>query len=147
VNRTSKALGGKASFLWASLRGSLAYKNKAVTIRIDGGEPFERKVFMAAASNGQYFGAGMRAAPEAVVDDGLLDFVIVGDFGFFEQLKLMTTIYKGEHVGLPKVEIRRARKIEATSSERVLLDVDGEQPGLLPATFEVLPSALKVKRP
>ncbi|HUT52827.1 MAG TPA: diacylglycerol kinase family protein [bacterium] len=147
VNRTSKALGGKASFLWASFWGSLAYKNKAVTFRVDGGEPFERKIFLAAASNGQYFGAGMRVAPDAAVDDGLLDFAVLGDFSFFEQFKLMSTIYKGGHLGLPKVEIQRARRVEATSSERVLLDVDGEQPGTLPATFEVLPCALRVKRP
>lgn len=147
VNRTSKALGGKASFLWASLLGSLAYKNKTVSIRVDGGEPFERRIFLAAVGNGQFFGAGMRVAPAAAVDDGLFDLAILGDFSFFEQLKLMGSIYKGEHLNLPKVEIMRARKVEADSSERVLLDVDGEQPGTLPATFEIMPSAIKVKRP
>jgi len=63
VNKTSKALGGKASFLWASLRGSLAYKNKTVRITLDGGEAIERRIFNVAVANGQYFGAGMRTAP------------------------------------------------------------------------------------
>jgi YegS/Rv2252/BmrU family lipid kinase len=147
VNKSSKALGGKVSFLWASLRGTLAYSNRKVTLRLDGGEPMERSVFNAAVANGQYFGAGMRTAPEAAMDDGLFDVCLMGDFTLREQLKLMRTIYKGEHLKMAKVESWRAKKVEAASKERVLLDVDGEQPGMLPATFEVAPKAIRIKRP
>lgn len=147
VNKSSKALGGKVSFLWASLRGSLAYKNRTVEIRLDQGEPMTRKVFNVAVGNGQYFGAGMRTAPEAKVDDGLLDVVIMGDFTFLEQLSLMRSIYDGKHLAMPKVESFRAKLVTASSPERVLLDVDGEQPGMLPASFSILPGVLRMKRP
>lgn len=147
VNNSSKLLGGKASFLWASVRGTLAYNNRSVTIRLDGGELLERKVFNAVVANGQYFGAAMRPAPDAVIDDGRFDVVIMGDFTFFEQLSLSRSIYTGEHLKMKKVESFRAKKIEADSSERVLLDVDGEQPGMLPASFEILPGAIRMKRP
>ena len=147
VNHTSKALGGKLSFLWASLRGTLAYKNKQVAIKLDSGETLERRVFNVAIGNGQYHGAGMRTAPAAKVDDGLFDVVVLGDLTLLEQLSLIRVIYDGEHVKLPKVESRRAKSLEMSSPERVLLDVDGEQPGTLPASFQVLPAALRMKRP
>jgi YegS/Rv2252/BmrU family lipid kinase len=147
VNRTSKILGGRASFLWASLLGSLAYKNKPVTITLDNGEPLERTVFNVAVANGRFFGAGMQTAPHAAVDDGLFDVVILGDLALVDQIKLMSAIYKGQHLTQPKVESFRCRTVRATSPERVLLDVDGEQPGMLPAAFEIIPAALRMKRP
>jgi YegS/Rv2252/BmrU family lipid kinase len=146
VNRTSKALGGRISFLWASLRGTLAYKNKAVSISLDGGAPLDRRIFNVAVANGRFFGAGMQTAPRATVDDGLFDVVVLGDLSFAEQLKLSRLIYRGEHLSMAKVESYRARTVSATSNDRVLLDVDGEQPGMLPARFELLPGALRVKR-
>jgi YegS/Rv2252/BmrU family lipid kinase len=147
VNKTTKIFGGKASFLWGSLRGALAYTNKRLTIRLDNGEPFERTVFNLAVSNGQFFGAGMQTAPRAEVDDGLFDVVVMGDFSFFEQLRLSRLIYSGAHLGMAKVESFRAKKVELTCPDRVLLDVDGEQPGMLPATLELLPAAIKIVRP
>jgi diacylglycerol kinase (ATP) len=98
------------------------------------------------AANGRFFGAGMQTAPGATVDDGLLDVVILGDFSLGEQPKLSRVIYKGEHLAMKKVESYRAKTVAATSTERMLLDVDGEQPGMLPARFELLPGALRVKR-
>ncbi|MFO8057652.1 MAG: diacylglycerol kinase family lipid kinase [bacterium] len=147
VNNTSKLLGGKISFLWASLRGTLAYRNKTVRLSLDEGEQMTRRVFNVAVANGQYFGAGMRTAPKAVMDDGLFDVAILGDFSFREELKLMRRIYDGSHMNMDKVESFRAKKVVAESEERVLLDVDGEQPGMLPASFEILPAAIKMKRP
>lgn len=147
VNRTTKVFGGKVSFLIGSLRGSLAYTNKPVTIRLDDGEPMERTVFNVAVANGRFFGAGMQTAPEAVVDDGRFDVVVMGDFSLLEQLRLSRLIYGGEHMKMAKVEGFRARKVSADSDERVLLDVDGEQPGMLPATFEIVPGAIRLKSP
>jgi diacylglycerol kinase (ATP) len=145
VNKTSKALGGKASFLWASTRATLAYKNKLVKIRLDDRIEIEHKVFNVAVANGQYHGAGMRAAPKAVLDDGLFDVVVMGDLSFLESLRLARLIYKGQHVKLDKVESYRAKEVKATSEHRVLLDVDGEQPGTLPASFNILPSIIRMK--
>ncbi len=59
-------------------------------------------------------------------------------------LLYMSKIYKGRHIGMKDVTSLRGRKLVATTSEEVLLDVDGEAPGRLPATFEVLPGAIKL---
>ncbi len=147
VNRTTKAFGGRVSFLVGSLRGTLAYTNSRVKITMDDREPIERTVFNVVVANGQYFGAGMRTAPGAELDDGLFDVVVMGDFSFREQLKLTRTIYSGEHLAMAKVESFRARKVTAETEERVLIDMDGEQPGRIPSTFEVLPGVIKMARP
>ena len=150
VNSSSKALGGKASFFLATARAAVRYKNKLVRLSLDGGTPMERRIYNVAVANGRYFGGGMQVAPNALLDDGLFDVVSLGDFGVAEAALQVRHIYKGTHLGMPKVEHWRARHVEAEpvdGADTVLLDVDGEQPGSLPSKFEMLPGAIKLKVP
>ena len=146
VNNSSKALGGKASFLLASLRATLAYHNARVSLRLDDGEPEEQPIHLVAVANGRFFGGGMKVAPDAEYDDGRFDVVTLGDASTATMLLHGTKIYSGAHLKLPFVSVRRAVKVSAESllGEEVLLDVDGEQPGRLPATFELLPAPVQV---
>lgn len=146
VNRTTKAFGGKMSFFIGSLRATLAYRNRHVRFSIDDGETREGKFYLIACALGQYFGGGMRIAPLAVHNDGLLDFMIVGDTTFLENVKLGTKIYSGAHLDMPKVERLQGGKLYAESDEKVYVDIDGEQPGILPATFEILPRTVRMKQ-
>ncbi len=146
VNRTTKAFGGRMSFLIGSVRGTLAYRNRHVRYRIDDGPQIEGKFYMITAALGQYFGGGMQSAPLAVHNDGLFDIMVLGDLSFGEILKLGTRIYKGGHIGMDKVERFQGKKLTAVSDEKVFLDVDGEQPGVLPATFDILPGAVRMKQ-
>jgi diacylglycerol kinase family enzyme len=98
-------------------------------------------------ANGQYFGGGMWIAPKALPDDGVFDVtqwtgVKLRDFVFNSK-----AIYDGSHVDLPIARCVRAKtvRVEVEGGEEVLLDVDGEQPGRLPATLEILPLALRLK--
>jgi len=148
VNTSSKALGGRASFLIATLRAQLSYQNQRVRLVLDDGEPEEMLINNVAVSNGQYFGGGMHIAPNAEVDDGLFDVVTLGDFSPLELVLHGMRIYKGTHLTLPKVKVRRAAKVEAwpvTPGDEVRLDVDGETPGALPALFTCLPQVLPFK--
>jgi YegS/Rv2252/BmrU family lipid kinase len=150
VNSSSKALGGKASFLLATARAAVRYKNQLVRLSLDGGAPLERRIYNVAVANGRYFGGGMQVAPNALLDDGLFDVVALGDFGVAEAAMRVRHIYKGTHLGMPKVEHWKARHVQAEPvdpNDKVLLDVDGEQPGSLPSTFEMLPGAIKIKVP
>jgi len=146
VNRTTKAFGGRMSFLIGSIRTTLSYTNRHVRYRIDDGPEIEGKFYMIAAALGQYFGGGMRVAPLSVHNDGLFDFTVMGDMSFVETMKLSTSIYTGKHLDLPKVEHLRGKKLVAESDEKVYIDADGEQPGILPATFEILPGAVRMKQ-
>jgi YegS/Rv2252/BmrU family lipid kinase len=148
ANESSKMLGGKVTFFLASLRATMNYKNAAVRVQLDDRPAREHKIYLLAVGNGRYFGGGMHAAPTAAIDDGLLEVVLFGDMSFTEALQLSKYIYKGEHLSLPKVSCTRARSITVEPcdpSERVLLDVDGEVPGRLPATFTVMPRAILLR--
>ncbi len=140
------ALGGRASFFLASLRASVAYKNAEVRVRLDDGADEQRTVYSVAVANGRYFGGGMKIAPDAALDDGRFDVVTIGDVSMGTMLLHGSKVYSGAHVNLPFVRVERARRVhaESTRGEEVLLDVDGEQPGRLPATFELLPGAIRI---
>jgi len=89
-------------------------------------------------------GGGMWVAPEARVNDGLLNITIIGNYSLPEIFWHLPKLYNGRLFQLKKVRGFTAGKVEAWSEERVLLDVDGEQPGVLPVTAEVVPSALRL---
>jgi len=150
VNTSSKRLGGRASFFLATVRAAVRYKNQRVRVVLDDAETLELTVQNVAVANGRYFGGGMHIAPNAVLDDGSFDVVAIGDFTFFEAMTKVGRLYNGTHLDLPKVTARRARKVEAVPAvdgEQVLLDVDGETPGALPATFSIVPKALNLVVP
>lgn len=146
VNHASKALGGKVSFYIGTVRGMMAYKNKIMRVDLDDGKEVIEGVFSnVVVANGRFFGGGMKIAPRAELDDGLFDVVFLGDLTLRESLSLTRAIYSGTAEKNPKIFSRRAKKIHATSPQRVLVDMDGEQPGRLPITLEVLPQALRIK--
>lgn len=150
VNESGARISGTLSYLSSTVRAALKYRNQRVEVTLDDTDSYSMKIVNLAVANGQFFGGGMRVAPHARVDDGYLDVVAIGDFSPLEMLRFGHRIYFGTHLGHPKVRPDRARKIEARPAnpdEAVLLDVDGETPGRLPATFSLLPGALNLKIP
>lgn len=149
VNESTKALGGKMSFLLGVGRASLQYKNQPVRLRLDDGPALDRTVNNVAVANARYYGGGMKIAPDADFGDGVFDVVVVGDLNTFEMARGLKKIYDGTHVdgSNPKIEVYRARRVHAEPAQpgqAVLIDMDGEQPGRLPATFEILPGAIRL---
>lgn len=138
-----KALSNTASYLMGLLTTLLLYKNKEISLVIDG-EAAERKVCTVLISNGKYGGGGMLAAPDADPTDGLLDVLIIGDLNKPDLLWSLPRVYKGTHLTHPKVTMKRAKEIEIRSAEPVSLQADGELLGELPARFYVLPAALNI---
>ena len=139
---------GAATFTLVALATLLRYRNPPVTVVVDG-ERRELRAQQVVVANCQYFGGGMRMAPMADPSDGLLDLILVGDVGVLETVRGLGEVRNGTHLrdGNPKWFVKRARRVEVSSPERVRLDVDGEQPGFLPAAFEVVPSALTLMCP
>jgi diacylglycerol kinase family enzyme len=145
VNASSKVLGGKASFFLASVKTLLGWRDQRVRIRVDGGAEEALEITTLAVANAQYFGGGMRVAPDADPFDGLLDVTVWSGYGLSDFAFKARSIYDGSHVRWKGTRTFRCRGLEASSEEEVLLDVDGEQPGRLPARFEVLPGALRLQ--
>ena len=147
VNSGNKTMGGFFSFLKATLISLLLYDKKSVRLRI--GRVFDETVVVwnIAVANGQYHGGGMMIAPKANVQDGVFTVTIVGDLSLAEVCYHFPKLYSGRIGEVKKVRIMEGRRIEAFSEQRVLLDVDGEQPGRLPVTIDMVPRALRFLLP
>jgi YegS/Rv2252/BmrU family lipid kinase len=145
VNSSSKMLGGKVSFFLASVRTLIGWRDQKVTIQADGGPEETLGITTLAVANGQYFGGGMRVAPQADPSDGQFDVTIWSGYHLKDFALKSASVYDGRHVRWAGTRTLRCRTLEARSDEEVLLDVDGEQPGRLPASFEVLPAALHLQ--
>lgn len=148
ANEASKALGGKVAFLGATIRTLIAYDNQEVLLEIDGAQPIRRTVMLGAVGNGRFFGGGMKICPTSLLDDGRLAFVVVGDMGKAQVAWDIRRLYNGTHLQLEDVrswDIRSLRAVPAVPDTQIPVEIDGETPGHLPATFEVLPRALSVR--
>jgi YegS/Rv2252/BmrU family lipid kinase len=147
VERTGKALGGKLAFMLASARVLAGWRDQRVRWRADGGPWQEDRVTALSVCNGRYFGGGMMVAPHARVDDGLFDVTIWRGIGLADFVLRKGMLYDGTHVRLAHTQTLRVRTLEAEplGGEKVLLDVDGEQPGMLPARFTIVPGALRAR--
>ncbi len=147
VRRTTqqfKALGSLPSYLLGLLTTLVTYRNKAISIKVDG-ESLDRRVCAVIMNNGKYGGGGMFAAPDADLADGWLDVLIIGDMSKPDLLWSLPRIYKGTHLTHPKVTMKKGKEIEVSClSGRMQLQADGELLGEVPARFRVLPSVLNV---
>ncbi len=143
--RFSKLFGGKFSFLWNSFLELRKYQGCKIDLAIDG-VTVTQEICTAAVCNGRFFGGGMMMAPDAALDDGSFDVVVVRQnppLTIFD----MRLLYSGAHLDHPNVSVYRGKRIEAKplSNAPVYLDVEGEAPGSLPAVFEVVPGALRLR--
>ena len=145
VNTTSKALGGKLSFMLGSLKALAKYRDQVVRVSFDGKPAETLAVTTLAVANGRYFGGGMMVAPEADVSDGQFDITIWSGYGLTDFVFKSGAIYKGTHTKWKGTRTLRCREVVAESDERVLIDCDGEQPGTLPCKLTMLPSAIRLK--
>jgi len=144
INGSSKRLGGFLTHLNSLVVTLVSYENVRVHLRIDDAIDEEMVVNSINIANGQFLGGGMWLAPEAKIDDGWFDIVIIGNLNRAEALMNIPRLYRGRLALHPKVKVVRGRRVEVTSTQEVLLDADGEAPGKLPAVFEILPSAVKL---
>jgi len=145
VNRTTKGFGGQASFTWSILRTMLFYRNKTISYSVDKGQEKEAPINNLIVANGRFFGAGLQPAPEAQIDDGLFDVAVIGDIGFVKGVRNLDKFRDGTYLNLPYVTFQRGKSVSARCTEQVLIEADGEVIGKLPATFELLPSAIRLR--
>lgn len=146
VNR--KRLERKASSYFRTLVTTMIrYRAKRIKLKIDGWELPENDFLIGAVANGRIFGKGMKIAPQAEIDDGLFDLVLIKGMKFFEFLRNSWKIFTGAHLNHPKTSLWKARCLEAqpAAEEKVILELDGEEVGYLPASFEIIPSQLLIK--
>jgi YegS/Rv2252/BmrU family lipid kinase len=146
TNESSKALGGKASYLWSTLAIFARWQNTEVRVQVDGEERTGR-MHEVVVANGRYLAGGMEMCPEARPDDGLFDVLLIGDVTKTDLVRTLPKIYRGTHLPHPKAELLRGRTVAVESDESLPIQLDGEQPGTTPVRFEVVPRALRLRVP
>ncbi|MEZ0373166.1 MAG: diacylglycerol kinase family protein [Candidatus Sericytochromatia bacterium] len=146
-SKLAARLGGKPGFMVATLETLATFRPKPIKLTLEGPKgPFtlQGKIRQVAVANGRYHGGGMHMAPRAKPDDGLFEVIALEDHGLLHSLTSFGKVYKGEHLDDPKILYLQATRVAAEPLEgaTVLLEVDGETPGRLPASFEILPGAI-----
>jgi diacylglycerol kinase (ATP) len=140
-----QALGGRATFLWATLKTAATDHGRAIEIRLDESADWHPHfITNVAIGNGRFHGGGMCPCPKAELDDGLLDVTIIQHLKPLEIVRDIRVLYSDNVYVHPKVGHLRARRIAARSSEPTWIEVDGEPLGRLPIEVEVLPRRLQV---
>jgi len=145
--RQSKSFGSTFVFKWAAFTSMIGRKNQMMRIEIDGHAPVYETACSLHVCNGRYAGGGMMFAPGAELNDGLLDIVLLGDFKVFNFLVESKALYRGDHIKNKKVQIFQGQEIRISSENDVMLEIDGETPGVLPARFNVVEKTLNVLCP
>ncbi|MDA8124229.1 MAG: diacylglycerol kinase family lipid kinase [Deltaproteobacteria bacterium] len=144
VNRTSKVCGPFLTFIWGTLVSLFAYEKKRIRLQVDDREIRTREVLNCAVANGRYHGGGMLVAPDALADDGFFHVTVIGAMPLPLVLWHLPKLYTGGIKGIRQVSIETGTQVTASSEQRVLLDIDGEQPGTLPAELAIVPGILRM---
>lgn len=149
ANKT-RLLRGSAAYYFGALRAIVSWRPADYLITVDG-ETHERQGYTVVAANSGYYGFGKHIAPDARVDDGLLDVILIRSAPKRLFFAVMRELEDGAHVRRPEVEVMRGEEVRielAGPPGRTLpYGADGELPGTLPVTARVLPGALRVLAP
>ncbi len=141
---------GRASFALSTLQEVAGLDRTMARVSIDGGEETPLATVNFCIANARYFGGGMMIAPDAKLADGYFDVVNVGDINTAKIILNSYTLYRGTHIDLPEVKSKRARRITArpmNDGDVIDIEIDGELPGRLPATYEIVPATLRLRVP
>ena len=150
AERMTGWLSGRAAYYWATLDALRRHHAAAVQLTIDDEPALTLDMHMVAIANGQYFGGGMRVAPQARLDSGEFEIIILRGGSKWTLVRDLGQVYRGAHMDHPMIIARRGHRIHAEAvdrnGEKIPVDIDGESPGNLAATIEVLPGALVLRQ-
>jgi YegS/Rv2252/BmrU family lipid kinase len=135
---------GGLVYAYGLLRALPSWKPAGFEVRIDGNEPRRFAGYSVAAANSKMFGGGMLLAPDASLEDGLLDVVMIDDMPRLRYLRLAPSVFSGRHLRQPAVHVLRSREVHIDATRPFTLYADGEAIAELPVTIRVLPRAVRM---
>jgi len=146
IANDAKFVRGNLVYLYAALRALVQWKPAHFEVTVDG-ERHDFSGYSVAVANSQAYGGGMFVAPQAVLDDGLLDVVATGDAPKVRALRNLPKVFKGTHLSDPSVSTFRGARIEVAADRAFEIYADGDPIGAVPSSLHVEPRCLRVIAP
>lgn len=139
---------GNLVYAYAAIRALLRWQPATFEVTLEGGRRHLVTGYSVGAANSKAYGGGMYAAPNAELDDGLLDVVTLSDMPKWRFLtSLLPKVFKGTHVDQPEVTVLRAAQVTIAADRPFTLYADGDPIAELPAVIRALPAAARVLVP
>ncbi|MFZ1996997.1 MAG: diacylglycerol kinase family protein [Solirubrobacteraceae bacterium] len=138
---------GRLVYAYGLLRALAGWRPAAFTVVVDGGEPRTVSGYTVAAANSRYYGGGMMLAPDATLQDGMLDLVLILETPKLRFLRRAPAVFTGAHVRLENVELLRGQTITIAASRAFTMYADGDPIAELPVSVGVLPGAIQTLVP
>lgn len=145
--RFTQRLPGEARFLQAAIGALLMWRERRTRVTVDEGEVIECSTNLMAVANNTYAGGGMKFAPEARTDDGLIDLMLSENLTRRAILRELPRIHSGGHVNNPRVRLFKSKRVRlepVTDKDALPVEADGNLRGHTPAEFQIIPSALRI---
>lgn len=147
IANETRVVRGNLVYAYGALRALAGWKPARFEVTLDNGESRVVTGYTVAAANSGAYGGGMMMAPDASLQDGLLDVVLVAHAPKLRFLRLLPTVFKGEHVKQSNVEVLRAREVRISAERPFTMYADGDPIAELPVTVRTLPAAVRVMVP
>lgn len=147
IANESTIVKGNLVYAYAALRALAEWRPARFEVTLDGRETLAFTGYSVVAANSKAYGGGMYVAPDAELDDGLLDLVLTGRVSKRRFLLNLPKVFKGTHVAEPAVAVRRAAEVRIAADRPFTVFADGDPIAELPATIRIRPAALQVLVP
>jgi YegS/Rv2252/BmrU family lipid kinase len=144
IANETRLVRGNLVYTYGALRALIGWRRVEFLIELDGGDAVSLVGYSVAAANSKAYGGGMYLAPDASLEDGQLDVVTIAAVPKLRFLRLLPTVFKGDHVRQPEVQVRRAREVRIGADRPFTLYADGDAIAELPVTVRAVPSAVRV---
>lgn len=138
---------GNLVYAYGALRALVAWRPARFELELDGAPPRSFTGYSVAFANSKAYGGGMYLAPDAELDDGLLDVVVSGPVSKLHFLRQLPKVFKGTHVRDPDVHVLRAHRVRVSADRPFTIYADGDPIAQAPAVVTVVPRALRVLCP
>jgi diacylglycerol kinase (ATP) len=135
---------GRLVYVFILLKKLFTYHCSTISIMIDGKKHIFENTWFVTVSNQPFYGGGMKIAPNAIPDDGLLDITIVHHLSRIKLLFVFISVFSGKHIYFKEVEMLKGRTISIDSTSSLFVHADGEYIGHTPLTIQIHPHSLRV---
>jgi YegS/Rv2252/BmrU family lipid kinase len=147
IANATRVVRGNLVYAYGALRALASWRPARFTVTVDDGETRSISGYTIAAANSGAYGGGMLLAPDASLDDGLLDIVFVGEASKLRFLRALPKVFTGAQVDEPNFEIARGHSVQIAADRAFTMYADGDPIAELPVTIRALPQAIRVMVP